>query len=779
MKIELMNQALGSIAAISLVQHVNALTPPLRKFGGTGGALISLIGKNFLAITATLALVAVTTFFFYKNEDKNLVRACMDKKEAITKVKSALNRGADVDYKLSRNGNTTALIQAAHRGMEDVVDLLIKQGATIDLQDDVNGTALMIASQTGHLECVRALLAAGADPNVKRSRDMCHALHLAAGGGHGDICQLLIDKGCDVGWASKVGMTALMYTVRGAGKPQVGAAAAVDTSAASESENVQGEDGDASTTEKSSDWEKEETKRRTTADCYAHTISILHRAGADMDAVNARGWTALIVAARSSTTAVLEQLLKLGASSTKTTTSGLSALIAACAGPSPSAVRALLTSGATQDPPQLESDSDISKKTKGTSTSVDGQKVARQATPLFSVCRATFIAEQLHQARARGKLVGGGGFLGSSDGGSSPDIDTDMSALHDRQVETAELLLKDSAAHVNRHHDGGNTPLLAAANGGNPGLVRLLLKHGADVHAARDDGWTPLLAAVDGGAHDVVAALLEAGADATVHAAAPKRWGPLHAAVAQGNEALVAMLLEAGAPVDGFPADDVVQHDHDSTADKGARRVGVKGKDAAATEETKAPSPLHMAAYEGLVDVCRILLDAGANLEGLDPLGNTPLLAAVRGAEIPRPTRDVVADSSDATGSEEESLRDSVVVVTLLVDRGADLQAQNDEGFNAAAIAAIIGKHTLLRRLLSAPGAALPSGDLSWKLRFAIAMARAMCMTMPKLSTTAHRAGGSGAIPTTSESDNKRKSDSEGDVAETPPPAAASSERGG
>ena len=53
----------------------------------------------------------------------------------------------------------------AHRQLLAVEELLAA-GASLDLQSNGGNTALILAAKFGHTECVRALLAAGADQTL-------------------------------------------------------------------------------------------------------------------------------------------------------------------------------------------------------------------------------------------------------------------------------------------------------------------------------------------------------------------------------------------------------------------------------------------------------------------------------------------------------------------------------------------------------------------------------------------------------------------------------------
>ena len=81
-----------------------------------------------------------------------------------------LKKGVDVNGKAPRNGTElagqTALMAAAEAGHLNVVRILLKNGANVNVRHEVGGTALTGAAGRGQLEAVKELLKAGADPNL-------------------------------------------------------------------------------------------------------------------------------------------------------------------------------------------------------------------------------------------------------------------------------------------------------------------------------------------------------------------------------------------------------------------------------------------------------------------------------------------------------------------------------------------------------------------------------------------------------------------------------------
>jgi hypothetical protein len=93
----------------------------------------------------------------------------------------------------------TALIAAAHLGHHEVVGLLIEAGAPVDHVNNLGWTALIESIVLGdgglrHRECLRLLLAAGANPNLP-DRDGRSPLALARERGHSAMADMLLAHG--------------------------------------------------------------------------------------------------------------------------------------------------------------------------------------------------------------------------------------------------------------------------------------------------------------------------------------------------------------------------------------------------------------------------------------------------------------------------------------------------------------------------------------------------------------------------------------------------------
>ena len=198
-------------------------------------------------------------------------------------------------------------------------------------------------------------------------------------------------------------------------------------------------------------------------------------------------------------------------------------------------------------------------------------------------------------------------------------------AVEREDLEAADLLIAAGARVAARTREGV-TPIQLAAVNGSAALLERLVRAGADVNAPlTPTGDTPLMMAARTGKTDAIRVLLEAGAQVN----AQESWGgttPLLWAVSEGHSDAATLLIDAGA--------DVNARSHYVAAANGRGfegRTPVGGRTEAKPEEFASGwlTPLMLAAREGHLELTRILLRSGADIDAGAGDGKTALSIAI------------------------------------------------------------------------------------------------------------------------------------------------------
>ncbi|KAF5898539.1 ankyrin repeat domain-containing protein 29 isoform X1 [Clarias magur] len=102
-----------------------------------------------------------------------------------------------------------AAFWAARKGNLALLQLLLNSGRVdIDCKDSYGTSALMVASYSGHYDCVRELIMQGADINLQRETGTT-SLFFAAQQGHDEVIKLLFEFGASTEFQTMDGGTAL------------------------------------------------------------------------------------------------------------------------------------------------------------------------------------------------------------------------------------------------------------------------------------------------------------------------------------------------------------------------------------------------------------------------------------------------------------------------------------------------------------------------------------------------------------------------------------------
>lgn len=211
-------------------------------------------------------------------------------------------------------------------------------------------------------------------------------------------------------------------------------------------------------------------------------------------------------------------------------------------------------------------------------------------------------------------------------------VDHFFAACAEGDVETLRGLLRNdpSLVRATRADRFGGTGLHVAARRGHVDTVRLLLEHGADPNA-RDtgDNASPLHFAAGYGHVETARALLDAGGDVhgvgDVHEAEVVGWATALGAPEDPRWEVLPLLLERGARHHIFSA--IAVGDLDLIRRLVEQDPGTLDRRMSRFERRQ--TPLHFALSRGRHDVLDLLIELGADLEAEDGHGQTALAVAM------------------------------------------------------------------------------------------------------------------------------------------------------
>ncbi|KAK3284471.1 hypothetical protein CYMTET_7880 [Cymbomonas tetramitiformis] len=330
----------------------------------------------------------------------------------------------------------------------------------------------------------------------------------------------------------------------------------------------------------------------------------------------------------------------------------------------------------------------------------------------------------------------------------------------------AARALLEAGAGVNA--GTGQRPLHAAAGRGTVEMVRELVEKSAEVDAEDGEGRTALTVALAFGQEAAARALLEAGAGVN---AGKGQWPLIHTAAEKGMEEVVRELAAKGAEVDaedgeGRTALTVALAFGQEAAARALLEAG------AGVNAGTGQRPLHGAGVGGMVDFVRELLEAGAEVDAEDKGGlcaldlflinlvKSAMLTVLYGPAVGKldggplvfpsdfqtfgctfaykaPSKRVyyelvilrspvntqfgfVDASFELSSARQRPLhaaagRGTVEMVRELVEKSAEVDAEDGEGRTALTVALAFGQEAAARALLEA-GAGVNAGKGQWPL---------------------------------------------------------------
>src|SRR6266702_3108630 len=575
-------------------------------------------------------------------------------------VRLLLDHGAAANAETNNGDNPLHKVcgNSQVKSLEDsvrVVRLLLERGVDVNAQSKHKWTPLHLASHYGKPDIVRLLLDHGANVNAE-SENGDNPLHKVCGnsqdksqedGAH--IARLLLECGVDVNAQPKHKWTPLHFASYH-WKPDI-VQLLLDHGAAANAETDNGENP----------LHKVSQGKYETQEHGIRVAQLLLERGIDVNAQRKDKWTPLHIASRNGKPGIVRLLLDHGANANAESENGENPLHKVCSNSQdrshdngvhvarllleqgvdvnaqpkhkwtplhfasyygkPDIIQLLLDHGANANT-ESENGENPLHKVCGNSQSKSQEDGVRVARLLLE--RGVDVNAQrkdkwtpLHLASYHWKsdivrllLDHGANANAETDNGDSPlhKVSQGKYEPQEHGVCVAQLLL-ERGVDVNAQRKDKWTPLHVASRNGNPGIIRLLLDHGANANTVSENGDNPLHK-VCGNSEDksqedgvhIVRLLLERGVD--VNAQPKHKWTPLHFASYYGKLETVRLLLDHGAAV--------------------------------SAETDNGDNPLHKvsqgtyASEDAGSDVARLLLQHGADVNAKARSGGTPIDSATR-----------------------------------------------------------------------------------------------------------------------------------------------------
>ncbi len=175
--------------------------------------------KNIKTTLLLVTFCMITLSYTMQEKELELIAICRQKQPDLKRAKKLLKSKTTpnatdkgricTDYYYFDNPGTTALGTAVYEGHIELVELLLKRKADIEIKSPWNGsTPLIKAALQGHTKITEVLIARGANVNAT---NCCKntALMWASDYAHVEIVKLLLAASADVTCKNDEGITAL------------------------------------------------------------------------------------------------------------------------------------------------------------------------------------------------------------------------------------------------------------------------------------------------------------------------------------------------------------------------------------------------------------------------------------------------------------------------------------------------------------------------------------------------------------------------------------------
>jgi ankyrin repeat protein len=128
----------------------------------------------------------------------------------VREVERLIRSGVHLNISRDDDDGWSALVMASYWNHPEVVKLLIRSGADLNIRGDGGKTALIFASRFNNIEVVKLLIRSGADLNIRDNWGST-ALIWASLHNQIEVVKLLIEAGANLNIRSDGGRTALIW----------------------------------------------------------------------------------------------------------------------------------------------------------------------------------------------------------------------------------------------------------------------------------------------------------------------------------------------------------------------------------------------------------------------------------------------------------------------------------------------------------------------------------------------------------------------------------------